>query len=80
VYESKAKAVDEALKLGALIATKSPVAVLGTKEIINYSRDRTIQDGLNYTAIWNAGMLQTQDVKDAMLSGLQKRTAKFSKL
>jgi delta(3,5)-delta(2,4)-dienoyl-CoA isomerase len=80
VYENKAKAVDEALKLGALIATKSPVAVLGTKEIINYSRDRTIQDGLNYTAIWNAGMLQTQDVKDAMLSGLQKRTAKFSKL
>lgn len=56
------------------------MAVLGTKEILNYSRDRPIVDGLNYTAVWNAAMLQTQDVKDAMMSGLQKRVAKFSKL
>jgi delta(3,5)-delta(2,4)-dienoyl-CoA isomerase len=54
--------------------------VLGTKEILNYSRDKSIVDGLNYTAVWNAAMLQTQDVKDAMLSGLQKRTPKFAKL
>jgi delta(3,5)-delta(2,4)-dienoyl-CoA isomerase len=80
VYKDKKEAVSEALKLGELIATKSPVAVMGTKEIINYSRDRTIADGLNYTAVWNAAMLQTQDMKDAMLSGLQKKTAKFSKL
>ncbi|EAT86314.1 enoyl-CoA hydratase [Parastagonospora nodorum] len=80
VYKDKKEAVDEALKLGELIASKSPVAVLGTKEIINYSRDRTIADGLNYTAIWNAAMLQTQDMKDAMLSGIQKTTPKFSKL
>ncbi|KAH7093230.1 ClpP/crotonase-like domain-containing protein [Paraphoma chrysanthemicola] len=80
VYADKKTAVDEALKLAALIASKSPVAVFGTKEIINYSRDRTVADGLNYTAIWNAAMLQTQDVKDAMMSGIQKRQAKFSKL
>tara|TARA_R110002003_G_scaffold25_10_gene1215 strand:- start:9178 stop:9717 length:540 start_codon:yes stop_codon:yes gene_type:complete len=80
VYADKKTAVSEALKLADLIASKSPVAVLGTKEIINYSRDRTVADGLNYTAVWNAAMLQTQDVKDAMLSGLQKKQAKFSKL
>lgn len=56
------------------------MAVLGTKEIINYSRERTVAEGLNYTAVWNAAMLQTQDLKDAMLSGLQKRKATFSKL
>jgi delta(3,5)-delta(2,4)-dienoyl-CoA isomerase len=80
VYVDKKTAVNEAVKLATLIASKSPVAVQGTKEIINYSRDRPIVDGLNYTAVWNAAMLQTQDVKDAMLSGLQKRTATFSKL
>jgi len=68
------------LKLASLIAEKSPVAVLGTKEILNYSRDRPVADGLNYTAVWNAAMLQTQDVKDAMLSGLQKRKPTFAKL
>jgi delta(3,5)-delta(2,4)-dienoyl-CoA isomerase len=80
VYPDKTTAVAEGLKLASLIASKSPVAVLGTKEILNYSRDKTIADGLNYTAVWNAAMLQTEDVKDAMLSGLQKRTPKFAKL
>jgi delta(3,5)-delta(2,4)-dienoyl-CoA isomerase len=56
------------------------VAVLGTKEIINYSRDRTVEDGLRYTAVWNAAYIQTDDMKDAMMSGLQKTTPKFSKL
>lgn len=59
---------------------KSPVAVQGTKEVLNYSRDRSVEEGLRYTAVWNAAMLQTADVKDAMLSGLQKTTPKFSKL
>lgn len=80
VCEDKESAVKQALELAGLIASKSPVAVLGTKEIINYSRDHTIMDGLRYTAVWNAAMLQTQDMKDAMLSGLQRRQAKFSKL
>jgi delta(3,5)-delta(2,4)-dienoyl-CoA isomerase len=80
VYKDKSEAVGEAMKLAALIAMKSPVAVQGTKAILNYSRDHTIVDGLNYTALWNAAMLQTQDVNDAMLSGLQKKTPTFSKL
>ncbi|KAI4942830.1 putative secondary metabolism biosynthetic enzyme [Alternaria rosae] len=80
VYKDKQEAVAEATKLATLIASKSPVAVLGTKEIINYSRDRPISEGLNYTAVWNAAMLQTADVKDAMMSGLKKTSPKFSKL
>ena len=70
----------QALELASLIASKSPVAVLGTKEILNYSRDKTVAEGLNYTAVWNAAMLQTDDIKEAMLSGMQKKQVKFSKL
>ncbi|KAF2844768.1 delta-delta-dienoyl-CoA isomeras-like protein [Plenodomus tracheiphilus IPT5] len=80
VYGDKGEAVSEALKLATLIASKSPVAVLGTKEILNYSRDKTVEEGLRYTSIWNAAMLQTDDVKNALLSGIQKKTPKFSKL
>ncbi|KAL1594410.1 hypothetical protein SLS60_010170 [Paraconiothyrium brasiliense] len=80
VYGGKAEAVSEGLKLATLIASKSPVAVQGTKELLNYSRDRSVEEGLRYTAVWNQAMLQTQDMKDAMLSGLQKRMPKFSKL
>ena len=45
VYDTKAAALDKALELGKVIATKSPVAVQGTKEVINYSRDHQISDG-----------------------------------
>jgi delta(3,5)-delta(2,4)-dienoyl-CoA isomerase len=45
VFESKEAAVQGALEMAALMATKSPVAVQGTKEILNYSRDHSVQDG-----------------------------------
>lgn len=73
VYESKKELLDAGLAKAGLIATKSPVAVLGTKKILNFSRDRTVADGLEYTAVWNAGYTQTGDVKSAMMAGLQKK-------
>lgn len=45
VHESKQAALDAALELAALIARKSPVAVQGTKELLNWSRDHSVQDG-----------------------------------
>ena len=45
VYDSKAAALDRALELGKLLASKSPVAVQGTKEVLNFSRDHTVADG-----------------------------------
>lgn len=80
VYANKGETLAAGTKLAGLIASKSPVATMGTKEILNYSRDRPVEDGLRYTAVWNAAMVQTKDVKDAMLSGLQKRKLTFEKL
>lgn len=45
VFGNKQEAVKGALELAGLIATKSPVAVQGTKELLNYSRDHTVQEG-----------------------------------
>jgi Delta3,5-Delta2,4-dienoyl-CoA isomerase len=70
----------EALGLADGIAAKSPVAVWGTKEILDWSWERGTEDGLRYTAIWNAAMLQTDDVKKALLSGLRKTKPVFGKL
>ena len=44
------------------IAGHSPLAVTGTKEMLNYTRDHSIADGLNYIATWNAGMLLSADL------------------
>ena len=52
VYESKAKAVDAALEMATLMASKSPVAVQGTKELLNWSRDHNVQDGMFVFSFW----------------------------
>ncbi|KGO42471.1 Crotonase, core [Penicillium expansum] len=80
VYDNRDATIAAAFKLADLIASKSPVAVQGTKEILNFSRDHSVQDGLRYTSVWNSAALQTQDVSAALLSGLQKRTPTFEKL
>lgn len=45
VYESKAATLSKALEMGKLLASKSPVAVSGTKEVLNFSRDHSVADG-----------------------------------
>lgn len=44
VLESKAAAVEAGLKMASLIASKSPVAVQGTKELLNHARDHSVDE------------------------------------
>jgi enoyl-CoA hydratase len=62
------------------IAAKSPLAVAGAKEMINYARDHTVADGLNYVATWNAGMLISEDMAEAMAALKAKRQPVFKNL
>lgn len=80
MHESKDKAVEAAVKMAAFIGGKSPVAVQGTKEVLNHSRDHAVEENLRYVGIWNAAALQTNDVQAALLSGMQKRKPTFEKL
>ncbi|KAI9755207.1 MAG: hypothetical protein M1815_005145 [Lichina confinis] len=66
VFESKDGAIEEGLRLAGLISSKSPVAVQGTKELLNHSRDHSVQDSLRFTALWNSAALQTRDLQHAM--------------
>ena len=45
VAATKTEGLQKALEIAKLIATKSPIAVFGTKEILNWSRDRSVEDG-----------------------------------
>ena len=76
----KEEVIKEALRWTEAVAGKSPVAVQGTKEILNWSWERSVQDGLRYTSVWNSVALQTGDVREAMGAGIQKRRPRFAKL
>jgi delta(3,5)-delta(2,4)-dienoyl-CoA isomerase len=82
VASTKEELLAAGFNLANFIATKSPVAVQSSKALMDYSRDRPVQDGLLYTAAWNSPMVQSEDVKKAMMSGLSKTKAKttFEKL
>ena len=77
VYESREAMQAGVRELAASIAAKSPLSIRGTKEMLNYSRDHSVADGLNYIATWNAAMLMSNDLTAAMMAGMSKQTPVF---
>ena len=67
-------------ELAAEIATKAPVAVAGSKRMINYARDHSIADGLDYIATWQAGMFAPPHMMEAFAAKAQKREPAFPDL
>ena len=67
----------ETLALAAAIAAKSPLAVRGCKEMITYARDHSVADALNYVATWNAAMLMSADLTEAIDAGRARREPRF---
>lgn len=59
------------------IAAKSPLAIRGSKEMLNYSRDHSVADGLNQVASWNAAMLLSADLNEAMQASREGRLPVF---
>jgi enoyl-CoA hydratase len=64
--------------LAAEIAANSPIAVQGTKAVLAANEGRTVAEGLDYVATWNAGMLASDDLVEAMTAFMEKRTPKFT--
>lgn len=60
------------------IAANSPLAVEGTKEVINHTRDHGISAGLEYVAQKNAVVLYSDDLKEAMKAFSEKRPPVFT--
>lgn len=70
--------LDDARQLAAEIADNSPLAVQGTKAVITASESRSVAEGLEFVAVWNAGFLASDDLREAMAAFMEKRPAQFS--
>jgi enoyl-CoA hydratase len=80
VHADQAGMLEAVLGIARDIAAKSPLAVHGTKEVLKYTRDHSVADGLDYIAVWNAGMLLSEDMAEQMRANQEKRPAKFADL
>jgi enoyl-CoA hydratase len=77
VFDTPEALVEGVRQLAQSIAAKSPLAIRGTKEMLNYGRDHSVVDGLNYIATWNAAMLMSADLNESMSAMREKRLPKF---
>jgi len=80
VQGSREEVIVAACETARVIASKSPIAVIGTKHLLNHSRDHTVRDNLEYTVTWNSTMLQSKDMTEAMEAFRLKRPPKFANL
>lgn len=80
IEEDRDATIKAAMEMATLIASKSPLAVSGTKAVLNHSRDHSIRDGLEYVATWNSGQLLGVDLMKAATAALTRETVEFDEL
>lgn len=59
------------------IAGNPPLVVRGVKQVLDYSAGKSVADGLEYVAAWNAAFLASEDLGEAMAAFAGKRAPVF---
>ena len=80
VFDDQESMMDAVMETASEIASKSPLAVHGTKEAINYSRDHTVEDSLRHIALWQSGMFHPQDLEESFRANSEGRTPSYDDL
>ncbi len=76
-FSDKEAMIKEVFSIADTIASKSPLSVRGSKQVILYSREHSITDGLDYVATWNSSMLISEDIKIALKAQKARKTPQF---
>jgi enoyl-CoA hydratase len=77
LYQNRDELMDGISTLAHEISKKSPLTIRGIKETMNFSRDRTVADGLDYVAVRNAAMLLSRDLEEAVTAFIEKRPPRY---
>ena len=80
VFDSHESLMEETIKVAKEIASKSPLVTRVIKKQINYARDHSVKDSLDYHAVWNSSLLSHQDMESAMKGYMEKSKADFDDL
>ena len=77
IYTDPEAMLEATMGIARQIATKAPLAVYGSKKIINHSRDHSTADSLDYISLWNASMLQPDEISEAFAAAQEDREGDF---
>ena len=80
VYADQETMLEAVMQTAREIAERSPLAIWGTKEMLNYTRDHSVDESLDYIATWQSGMFQDQDLAEAFESKREGRSPAYADL
>jgi enoyl-CoA hydratase len=80
VFDTPEAMVAAALQCAAEIAAKPPVAVWGTKQVIHYARDHTVDDALRQMGWVQGAIWSNAHVRESVAAMKEKRGAEFPAL
>jgi enoyl-CoA hydratase len=80
VFDTHEAMMAHVMTIAREIAEKPPLAVTGSKVMINYARDHTLKDGLDYIAVWQTGMFSPQHMMEAFAAKREKRPGNYPDL
>jgi enoyl-CoA hydratase len=80
LFDSHEDLLAHVMETAREIASKAPLAVAGSKVMINYARDHSIKDALDYIAVWQVGMFSPALMAEAFAAKQEKREGNFPDL
>jgi len=80
VFDTQDAMLAAALKCAGEIASKPPVAIWGTKQVIHYARDHSVDDSLKQMGWVQGAIWSNAHVREAVTAMKEKRVAAFPDL
>ena len=80
VFESPEAMLSAAMQCAKEIAAKPPVAIWGTKQVIHYARDHSVDESLKQMGWLQGAIWSNAHVREAIVAAKEKRPAQFTAL
>ncbi len=69
---------EAAHELARLIAANSPLAVQGSKAVLRAGEGRSVEEALDYVALWNSSFIASNDFRESIIAFIEKRDPRFT--
>ena len=80
VFDSQESMLAAAMQCAREIAAKPPVAIWGTKQVIHYARDHSVDDALKQMGWIQGAIWSNEHVREAVTALKHKRTGTYPDL
>jgi enoyl-CoA hydratase len=80
LFDSHEALVEGTLAVARKIASKAPIAVTATKEMISYSRDHSVAESFNFLNALQPGIFSVEDIQRAVAAGKSGTAAEYGDL